>query len=142
MALFSIITVGDETLVAGLAAFNVRALGAAPLAAWMEVVRDDMERYPPERPGQIYARTGNLGAAWRNAPAKIAGTAWGLSGELVNPTSYGVWVQRDERQGGPAQNRAYHKGRWQTDEQVVERRADDLAEALTVAIEAYWLLVP
>lgn len=70
-----------------------------------------MKSYPPQRSGSSYVRTGTLGRRWVTEPVKHI--AEGLQGTIGNNTPYGPWVQSSAFQ-------AYmHRGRWQTDQDVV-----------------------
>lgn len=75
----------------------------------------DMAQYPPARPGSSYIRTGTLGRRWTT---QVTETADGLTGKAGNKTSYGPFVQSQMFQA------AVHRGRWQTDEQVLERNRE------------------
>lgn len=75
----------------------------------------DMAQYPPARPGSSYIRTGTLGRRWTT---QVTETSDGLTGKTGNNTSYGPFVQSQMFQA------AVHQGRWQTDEQVLERNRE------------------
>ena len=75
-------------------------------------------------------RTGTLGRRWTS---KITERGANLEGEWGNVTAYGRWVQgRDDQV-------AFHRGRWITDQQVIDRNrqaiVDDFAQAITAALE-------
>ncbi len=76
-------------------------------------------------------RTGTLGRRWTS---RITEKGASLEGEWGNVTAYGHWVQ------GHGDQVAFHRGRWITDQQVVDRNrqaiADDFAQAITAALEA------
>lgn len=71
-----------------------------------------MAKYPTQRAGSNYRRTGTLGRRWTT---KVAQNGDKLIGTVGNSTSYGPFVQSAMFQA------AVHQGRWQTDEQVVEK---------------------
>ena len=88
-----------------------------PMDRGMLRLQRDMSKYPPPRPGQTYRRgqdprSEDLGASWIT---KITQTAGGMIGRVGNNTSYAPWVQSHQFQAW------MHKGRWQTDRDVVER---------------------
>ena len=105
----------------------------------------DMANYPPQRPGSRYVR----GQGWANAQGRVIrqtserlGQSWttdikesnrGLSGKIGNNTSYGPFVQSQQFQA------AVHRGRWQTDAQVVEsnraRIVADFEQAIQRALD-------
>ncbi len=83
------------------------------------------------RAGRISGkRTGTLGRRWTS---KITEKGASLEGEWGNVTAYGHWVQ------GHSDQVAFHRGRWITDQQVVDRNrqaiVDDFAQAITAALE-------
>jgi hypothetical protein len=59
-----------------------------------------------------YRRTGTLGRRWTK---KVTTSAEGILGVVGNNTVYAPWVQSSRFQAW------MHRGRWQTDEQVMER---------------------
>jgi hypothetical protein len=77
----------------------------------------DMAQYPPARPGSSYIRTGTLGRRWTT---QVTETADGLTGKTGNNTSYGPFVQSQMFQA------AVHQGRWQTDQQVMDRNRESI----------------
>ena len=77
----------------------------------------DMAQYPPARPGSSYIRTGTLGRRWTT---QVTETADGLTGKTGNNTSYGPFVQSQMFQA------AVHQGRWQSDQQVMDRNRESI----------------
>ena len=77
----------------------------------------DMADYPPQRPASSYIRTGTLGRRWT---VKVSRHSNGLEGRVGNNTVYAPFVQSSRFQAG------IHRGRWQTDTQVVERNRRDI----------------
>jgi hypothetical protein len=83
------------------------------------------------RAGRITGkRTGTLGRRWTS---KITEKGVNLEGEWGNITGYGRFVQGEETQA------RFHRGRWITDQQVIDqnRRAivNDFSQAITAALE-------
>jgi len=89
----------------------VKTLEPAMQRSVMRLQRD-MAQYPPQRSGATYRRTGTLGRRWTT---KVARSSRGLVGKVGNNTSYGPFVQSSRFQAW------MHKGRWQTDEDVIEK---------------------
>lgn len=75
-------------------------------------------------------RTGTLGRRWTS---KVTERGASLEGEWGNVTAYGHWVQ------GHGDQVAFHRGRWITEQQVIDRNrqaiVDDFGQAITVALE-------
>ena len=69
-----------------------------------------MATYPPQRMGSRYIRTGTLGRKWTT---KVTTSKGGVRGKVGNNTPYGPVVQSSQFQA------SIHRGRWQTDENVV-----------------------
>lgn len=92
--------------------------------------RQQIKQIMLAKEGKIpYRRTGQLGRAWT---AVIDDGGDGLEGVVGNATSYGPLVQGDAEQAG------YHRGVWQTDQDVLERHRagiiDDFADELDRAL--------
>jgi hypothetical protein len=68
--------------------------------------------YPVQRSGSTYRRTGTLGRRWT---ARVETGPKGVIGRVGNNTIYGPWVQSKRFQS------RVHRGRWQTDQAVMER---------------------
>jgi len=86
----------------------------APMQESLVTLEADMKLYPMPRPGSTYIRTMVLHDRWTIAP--IERTGHGIRGRIGNDTEYGPFVQSSILQS------AVHRGRWQTDAQVVQRR--------------------
>lgn len=142
MATYHVTVVGAEELAGALTAFKAGPLAMPAVIAWLEAMKIHMANYPPERSGQVYQRTYQLGDDWRNTPAQVGASARGLTGRIVSPTPYAQWVQRDARQGGPAQNRAYHVGRWKSDVQQANDHADELTASIQSIYDMYFAAIP
>ena len=111
-----------------------RKLGAA---ASNKILRDPMQRsvyrilrdmaeYPPQRLSSSYIRTGTLGRRWTQ---KVAVNRSGVTGKVGNNTEYAPWVQAENFQAW------MHKGRWQTDQQVIDERRGDIERDFQQAID-------
>lgn len=115
----------------------VRKLGQAaaipvlrpPMNRSVLKLQRDMADYPPQRPGSSYVRTGTLGRTWTTRVTKLFG---GLEGRAGNVTRYAPDVQSKRFQA------RVHQGRWQTDEQVLNKNMksilDDFEKAIQEAI--------
>lgn len=76
-----------------------------------------MKVYPSPPPGSKYRRTGTLGRRWTTRPIRRADE---VGREVGNKTAYAPVVQSEDLQA------ALHRGRWQTDAQVLQREAPRL----------------
>lgn len=83
----------------------------------MLLLMADMAKYPRQRSGSKYRRTGTLGRRWTKSVRSEYG---GLTGIVGNNTPYGPYVQSAERQAW------MHQGVWQTDEAVAHRRQSEI----------------
>lgn len=103
---------------------------SAPMQRAVLRLQRDMADYPPQRPGSSYVRTGTLGRRWTT---KVERQSDGLTGRVGNNTVYGPFVQSSRFQA------AVHRGRWQTDEQILERNqqriVDDFQQAIQRALD-------
>lgn len=86
----------------------------------------DMADYPPARPGSSYVRTGTLGRRWTTKVDRLAN---GVRGRVGNNTKYAPFVQSKQFQ------RPLFKGRWQTDEQVLQRNLPAIEKDFNDAVE-------
>lgn len=76
-------------------------------------LESDMKEYPIQDAESRYVRTGTLGRRWTN---RVQMSNNGIIGTVGNNTEYAPWVQSRQFQA------AVHRGRWQTAEDVLERR--------------------
>lgn len=76
-----------------------------------------MKAYPSPPSGSTYRRTGTLGRRWTTKPIRRVDE---VGREVGNKTDYAPVVQSEELQA------ALHRGRWQTDAQVLQRAAPRL----------------
>ncbi len=83
------------------------------------------DKYPPERPGQRYVRTGRLGAGFRYE--QVAPSHY----RFINDTPYTRFVVGDSDGGGQAW---MHQGRWWTAKERVEGEQPGLIQALEKAL--------
>jgi hypothetical protein len=84
--------------------------------------------YPPAPAESTYRRTGTLGRLWTQARPVVAGVQGALvQGRIGNRTPYGPYVQ------DPAQQAWFHRGRWQTTEDVVRDEAGAVEQLLAQA---------
>lgn len=78
----------------------------------VHLLQNRMALYPSQRAGSTYVRTGTLGRRWTTA-VETKGTT--IRGRVGNNTSYGPFVQSKAFQA------SIHRGRWQTDQDVMDR---------------------
>lgn len=89
----------------------------------------DLADYPPELPGQRYVRTGQLRDGWQGAQPQWQAIPSGFEGSIENPTGYDEWVQ-----GVRTQGRAF-RGRWPTDQAIVDAHAVEIEHAYDTALQ-------
>jgi hypothetical protein len=99
----------------------VKTLEPAMQRSVMRLQRD-MAEYPPQRAGSRYIRgfgmeggrrtSERLGQSWTT---KVTRSSRGLVGKVGNNTTYGPFVQSSRFQAW------MHKGRWQTDQDVIDK---------------------
>lgn len=94
----------------------------APLERALERIKARLQTYPPERPGQAYQRTGNLGRGWHLSIGPSGGS-------LTNRVAYGPFVQGDKTQSW------MHKGRWTTDQQAADHETPAIERDFEQAVE-------
>jgi len=92
----------------------------------VKLVQRDMADYPAQRAGSTYRRTGTLGRRWTT---KVSYGSSGVQGKVGNNTKYGPYVQSERFQS------RIHRGRWQTDEQVLERDTEKITGLLQDTID-------
>ena len=122
------LTYDDHGLQDRLARVQVTGVMRGALARYGSVAVGMLRQYPAPPPSSTYRRTGVLGAGWR---ASVDGKDL----RLTNATDYARWVQDKDTQT------AVHKQTgWPTAQDVVEQVADkaaqDMVDALTGAMEA------
>lgn len=84
----------------------------------------DMARYPAPPPNSRYTRTGTLGRTWTAAHPLFQVTENSFLGSIGNNTEYAPYVQKA---GEEEPHQAWmHKGRWQTDDDVLKQHEADL----------------
>lgn len=75
----------------------------------------EMQLYPPQRSGSSYRRTGTLKRSWfRNVQRGIGS----VTGSVTSSGAIAPYNQQVQREGMQS---AVHRGRWQTEVQVVDR---------------------
>lgn len=96
-----------------------------PIARQLIRIEAAMKEYPPPPPTSSYRRTGTLGRRWTHA---ITRTIDAVTGKVGNNTSYGPWVQSKRFQAN------VHKGRWQTDEAVLEAQRQHIIDDIEASV--------
>lgn len=89
-------------------------------------VQERMARYPQQRAGSLYVRTGTLGRTWTTSVEETPNT---VTGRVGNRTEYAPFVQSRQFQAG------VHRGRWQTEMDVLERNQREIVDYFRRAIE-------
>lgn len=109
---------------------------AAAVASVLDEAKERAADYPPERSGQTYIRTGDLGSAWATAQPLTARSGHTVTMRVQNLTPYSGYVQ------DAADQAAIHQGRWDTTAQILrdleplsEREIERAAAHTAAAIE-------
>lgn len=84
--------------------------------------------YPPELPSQRYMRTMTLEQGWLNAQPEFQPIPTGFEASLTNPTDYTAHVQS-------AFQRPAFRGRWRTDEAIVQRHVAEIEQLFSDALQ-------
>jgi hypothetical protein len=84
--------------------------------------------YPAARSGSSYRRTGTLGRRWTTRPIREVGA---VGREIGNNTEYAPFVQAEELQAD------VHRGRWQTDADVLRREAPAIVRDVDAALAEF-----
>jgi hypothetical protein len=130
----SISITGVDRLVRNLGLATAQAVLTPPTERATTRLKDDLKEYPPPPPGSGYVRTGDLGRGWKSRRPRA--TATGLTGEVYNAVRsrrtrkpYAMFVQKAGEQA------AIHRGRWQTDADVVAANRRDIEQDFARAID-------
>lgn len=99
---------------------------AGPLDRGAFRVEAGMKVYPAPPSGSTYRRTGTLGRRWTTRPIR---TTTEVGREIGNNTEYAPRVQSDELQA------TVHRGRWQTDAQVLQQESPRLLRDVEEVLE-------
>jgi hypothetical protein len=83
------------------------------------LIQADMAHYPPPKPTSH--RDGTLGKAWTVTVVQKPGS---IESQVSNRVSYAPWVQNYQFQA------RMHRNYWQTDREVIEKRAPDIIALL------------
>lgn len=127
---------------------DIRGLPKKVSEAVKEAQKEDLRdvasflaNYPPEKPGQHYRRTGNLGLGWIMAQPKIKNTG-GLSfkASISNKVKYSGKVQGG-REDTPRQERFFKERGWENVDDALaatETRAEKrINEAVQKALDEF-----
>jgi hypothetical protein len=118
---------GVSELIAQLGVAETVSVLRPPMQRAVYRLQAAMAHYPPQRAGSAYRRTGTLGRRWTT---RIVERAGGLEGKVGNNTVYGPFVQSQMFQA------SVHRGRWQTDQQVLDEQTATITADFERAIEA------
>lgn len=102
-----------------LAGFSLLAVFSPAMKKSVLILEADLKKYPAQRSGSNYRRTGTLGRRWTT---EVNATSNDLTGIVGNNTPYGPFVQSEAFQA------SIHKGRWLTDERSVINRDSDIVK--------------
>jgi hypothetical protein len=94
-----------------------------------------LANYPPERPGQQYIRTGNLGFGWLMAGAKtrILGSM-GFEVSLNNPVEYAGAVQGGQ-DNHPKQEREFRERGWKSVDDALNATESRAKKRIDAAVQ-------
>jgi len=98
-----------------------------PMQKAVHLLQADMADYPPQRPGSAYRRTGTLGRTWTT---EVTDVNSGVEGKVGNMTEYAPLVQSRQFQA------AVHRGRWQTEQDVLARNMARIERFFQDAVDA------
>jgi hypothetical protein len=93
-------------------------------AALME---EDARDYPPELPNQRYRRTFRLRGGWSHRVQRLPNGVQALT--TNRGVLYNIWVQNEGQQA------AIHRGRWQTDQQILDNRTPGILQNFDEAVQ-------
>lgn len=118
---------GADKIAAKLDRLNIGQILRTPMYRAVLRIQADMQKYPPQRAGARYRRTGTLGRRWTT---NVVSAARRVEGSVGNNTVYGPFVQSSQFQA------RVHRGLWQTDAQVMERNIDVIVSEFSAAIRS------
>ncbi len=128
MTAVTIVITGADKIAAKLGRLNIGSILRDPMTRAALRVQTDMQKYPPQRAGSAYRRTGTLGRRWTTP--RVISEARRVEGSVGNNTSYGPFVQSSQFQA------RVHRGLWQTDAQVMERNIPVIVSEFEAAIRS------
>ena len=99
--------------------FSLLAAFSPAMKKAVLILEADLKKYPAQRSGSDYRRTGTLGRRWTT---EVNATSNDLTGIVGNNTPYGPFVQSEAFQA------SIHKGAWLTDERSVINRESDIVK--------------
>ncbi len=129
MAAVTIDIKGVDALIAKLGKVQATNILRPPMQRAVLRIQRDMQEYPPQRPGSRYVRgrgMANAAGIVEHKTSQQLGKRWTtkvfqegayLTGKVGNNVTYAPFVQSRQFQA------RIHRGRWQTDAQVVNRLA-------------------
>ena len=116
---------GIEKLKRKFSSMQINDILRPPMQRSVMILQAALAKYPTQRPGSTYRRTGTLGRAWTTSVNNQSGK---LVGRVGNNVVYVPFVQSSKFQ------RPYNRRRWQTDEQVVEQNRSRIIKQFDDAI--------
>ena len=117
---------GTDALIAKLGKVQATNALRDPMQRAVLRIQRDMQEYPTQRVGSTYRRTGTLGRLWTTRVQQNSGY---LEGKVGNRVKYAPFVQSRQFQA------RIHRGRWQTDERVVNLNARTIVRDFEATIE-------
>jgi len=117
---------GTDALIAKFGKVQATNVLRDPMMRAVLRIQRDMQEYPTQRVGSLYRRTGTLGRLW---VTKVYQEGAYLTGKVGNRVKYAPFVQSRQFQA------RIHRGRWQTDERVVNLNARTIVRDFEATIE-------
>ena len=105
---------------------QIHSILRPPMQRSVMILQADLAKYPSPRPNSSYVWTGTLGRSWT---PRVRTEGDRLVGRVGTKVIYAPFVQSQQFQAN------IHRGRWQTDVQVLERNRTRIMRQFESAIE-------
>jgi len=128
------ITIDSAALLSQFGSFKMQRVFRPAMAKTVVSIEAKMKKYPQPPSGSKYVRTGTLGRRWTHEVSARGSNqhAGRLTGKVGNNTTYGPFVQSAAFQA------RMHKGRWQTDAQVLAQTMPQVKQFFETAISNHF----
>jgi len=105
---------------------QIHSILRPPMQRSVMILQADLAKYPSPRPNSSYVWTGTLGRSWT---PRVRTEGDRLVGRVGTKVIYAPFVQSQQFQAN------IHRGRWQTDVQVLERNRTRIMRQFESAIK-------
>ena len=105
---------------------QIHSILRPPMQRSVMILQADLAKYPSPRPNSSYVWTGTLGRSWT---PRVRTEGDRLVGRVGTKVIYAPFVQSQQFQANS------HRGRWQTDVQVLERNRTRIMRQFESAIK-------